>query len=525
MKNFKKLSIVTLLVAIAATMFSCVDDDYDMPPVKQIPIGELYTIQQIKDSLGSAANYQFKNEASVYATVTMDNETDNSYRTFYLQDNTAAIAVYQDVSGGVYIGDSVRIYLKDLVVMKYSELFQINTISGGGINVDTSLIKQGFNRPRTPEIATIDQINSNKAYYQGRLVKIENVQFVDTDTAKTFANATELLTENRYIQNSTDKQLIVRTSGYATLASANVPNGSGSIIAIVGQYNSDMQLYIRKLSEVNMNEERFTVGGGGGTGEGTGTFDDPYNVAAAISNQGQNDVWVEGYIVGVYETIDNLGNNLTEFVPSFTAPYNTPYNMLIADSQTETDIANCMIVQLTSGEIRDVLNLVDNPSNQSKTVKVYGDLTSYFGDEGIKNTAGYWFEGDGINPEEPADIVVIGTSTTVASLNETFDGATANADFSTSGWLNANKQGERYWQGKEYNSNKYVQATAFGATSATMESWLVTPGVTLTTPKKLSFDSATGYYKHAGLTVWVLPILMGIRIIYSHLHGHKLMQP
>ena len=78
-----------------------------------------------------------------------------------------------------------------------------------------------------------------------------------------------------------------------------------------------------------------------------------------------------------------------------------------------------------------------------------------------------------------------------------------NADFSINGWLNANKVGERYWQGKEFESNKYVQATAYGSTSATMESWLVTPGVTLSTAKKLNFDSKAGYYLHAGLTVWV----------------------
>jgi len=510
MKNFKKLSILTLLVAMAAIMFSCVDDDYDMPPVKQIPIGEIYTIQQIKDFYynNNNSDYTFTEDASVYGTVTMDEETDNSYKTPFFQDNTGGIAIFVNNSGGLYIGDSIRVYLKDLKIMKYRDgLFQINDETGSnGVDIDANIIKQGHNSQRHPEEVTLAEIlesTASKEYYQGRLVKINNVQFVDTDTSKTYYWEDEENGENKLIQDSLDNTIIVRTSSYSTFADYKIPNGSGSIIAIVSQYTDEMQLLIRRSSEVDMNGERFTVGGGGGTSEGTGTFDDPYNVAAAISNQGQNDVWVEGYIVGVYETIDNLGNNLTEFVPSFTSPYNTPYNMLIADSQTETDIANCMIIQLTSGEIRDVLNLVDNPSNQSKTVKVYGDLTSYFGDEGVKNTAGYWFEGDGINPEEPADVVVIGTSTTVSSLNETFDGATANADFSTNGWLNANKQGERYWQGKEYNSNKYVQATAFGATSATMESWLVTPGVTLTTPKKLSFDSATGYYKHAGLTVWV----------------------
>jgi len=490
MKNFKKLSILTLLVAVAAIMFSCVDDDYDMPPVKQIPIGEIYTIQQIKDSLGSAANYQFKNEASVYATVTMDNETDNSYRTFYLQDNTAAIAVYQDVSGGVYIGDSVRIYLKDLVVMKYSELFQINTISGGGINVDTSLIKQGFNRPRTPEVATIDQINSNKAYYQGRLVKIENIQFVDTDTSKTFANAADLETENRYIQDASDKQLIVRTSGYSTLASGEVPNGSGSIIAIVGQYNSDMQLYIRKLSEVDMNGERFTVGGGGGTGEGTGTKEDPYNVAGAIANNTGLKQWVKGYIVGAAEYITGTGN-----VFHFESPFGSvTTNLFIADDPNESNPSNVFVVQLPSGEIRNILNLIDHPTNHKKQVMVRGNLESYFGQPGMKETIGCII--DDTEYGETSDVDAI--------LFEDFATITRYGTINLTGWNVIAETGTVIWQGDGYNGQS-AEISAFESGEASNISWLITPAVDLsaTTSPYLSFYSALKYFAGDILSVHV----------------------
>ena len=508
MKKFKKISqLLTLIAAMAAFMFSCVDDNYDIPPITQKPIGAIYTIQQVKDSLASLSTYKFEHDASVYATVTMDNESDNSYKTFFIQDNTAAIAVFQNPSGGVYIGDSVRLYLKDLIVMKYHELFQINNVAGTGIDIEANLIKQGYNNKRTPEETTIAEIiadSASLAYFQGRLVKISNVQFVSSDTSKTYANAITLTNENRYIQDSIGNLLIVRTSGYSTFADSEVPNGSGSIIAIVSQYGSDIQLAIRKASEVQMTNARFETGGGGSIDpEGTGTFADPYNVASGISNQGQTAKWVEGYMVGVYETVDEFGVDLGTFTPSYTAPFNTVFNVIIADSQNETNIQNCLIIKLTSGEIRNTLNLVDNVTNKGKQVKVYGDLMSYFSKSGLQNVTGYWFEGAGINPDVPADAVVLGTSTTVASLNEIFTSATVDVNFTTNGWLNANKVGERYWQGKEFEANKYVQATAYGSISTTMESWIVTPGVTLTTPKKLNFDTKAGYYKHAGLTVWV----------------------
>jgi len=502
MKKFNRYSkIMALVVAMTATMFACVEDDYDKPDIPQIPIGDVYTIQQVKDFFYNNDNstYTFTEDASVYATVTMDEETDNSYKTIFIQDNTAAIAIFQNVSGGVYIGDSVRVYLKDLVVMQYQNLFQINSVAGDGVNVDGVIIKQGYNNKRVPEIATIAQIAADMNFYQGRVVKIKDVQFVDTDTAKTFANAADLETEERLIQDVDGNLLIVRTSGYATFADADVPNGNGSIIAVVGQYGTTIQLGIRRLSEVDMEATRFD----GSTGSGVGSFDDPLDVASAVSINTGDNVWVEGYIVGVYETVDDMGATLLEFTPSFTAPFYTDANIIIADSETETNINNCLIVQLTSGEIRNTLNLVDNVSNQAKQVMVYGDLTAYFGDEGLKNTSGYWFEGDGINPDDPIDVVVIGTSTTVSTLDENFTGVTPEVDFASSGWLGANVKGERYWQGKEYESNGYIQATGYGATASELESWVVTPGIDCSVNKQLSFGTKVGYWKHSGLSVLI----------------------
>jgi hypothetical protein len=366
--------------------------------------------------------------------------------------------------------------------MKYSELFQINSISGAGVNVDDNLIKQGTNNKRVPEDTTIEAIVANKAYWQGRLVKISNIQFIDSDTANTFANSETLETENRMLQDTSDNQIIVRTSGYSTFASSNVPNGSGSIVAIVGQYNNDMQLYIRKLSEVEMNNTRFDISnGGGGTGDGSGTFENPYNVADGIANQDQTDKWLEGYIVGVFETLDAGGNTLATYTPSFTAPFYTNANIIIADSETETDIANCIVVQLLAGEIRTVLNLVDNVGNKGKQVKVYGDLTAYFGDEGLKNTSGYWFEGDGIIPA-------------TGFFEEDF--STSLGDF-----IQYSVTGpSQVWA----YSSSYKCATMTGYASGSRianNDWLISPALDLTgkTNVTLSFTHAIGYGNYTGI--------------------------
>lgn len=497
MKKNKLLSVLlTLFVATSVLMFSCVDDDFDTPPSTTIPVGEVKTIQELKNSF---LDDTITVDMTVYATVTMDDKSGNIYKTAYIQDATGAIALHLDASGGIYQGDSIRIQLNGLKIGKYRELFQIDAPDGNGFTLDNYITKIQTLVNVEPETATISDINNNKASYQCKLVKLEGVQFVAGDTAATYADAENEESRSLNIEDANGNTVIVRSSGYAQFADESVPDSSGSLIAIVGQYNDDMQLIIRTTEEVMMENERLS---GGGTGSGTGTFDDPYDVEAGISHDGATEVWVEGYLVGVYETEDASGP-LADFVPSFTAPFYTSTNVIIADSDSETDISNCIVVQVPSGDIRNAVNLVDNGSNLGKLIKFKGDRETYFGEDGLKSVNGYWLDGSGINPEDPIDVVVIGTSTVVSSLNENFTGVAVDIDFDTNGWLNANTQGERYWQGKEYDGNYYIQTTAYGATSDNIENWVVTPGVELTTPKKLSFDTKTGYYQHAGFSVHV----------------------
>jgi len=47
-----------------------------------------------------------------------------------------------------------------------------------------------------------------------------------------------------------------------------------------------------------------------------------------------------------------------------------------------------MPVQLPAGEIRDILNLNNNPDNHKKEVMVYGVLTDYYGVPGVKLITG-----------------------------------------------------------------------------------------------------------------------------------------
>ncbi len=95
-----------------------------------------------------------------------------------------------------------------------------------------------------------------------------------------------------------------------------------------------------------------------------------------------------------------------------------------------------------------------------------------------------------------------GGNVSVNSLNESFTGQTSNQDISLNGWSNIGADGCRTWRASAFMSNTYAQATAFSSQDPSNTSWLITPAITATTAKTLSFKSSWAYYKHDGLTVW-----------------------
>jgi hypothetical protein len=95
----------------------------------------------------------------------------------------------------------------------------------------------------------------------------------------------------------------------------------------------------------------------------------------------------------------------------------------------------------------------------------------------------------------------------VEEVNESFNKAVDYEDIAIDGWRNIAVAGDRLWQGKSFNNNKYAQATGYNSGLADMETWLITPPVINTAgDKKLSFKSAMAYWSHPAdalpLTVW-----------------------
>lgn len=119
---------------------------------------------------------------------------------------------------------------------------------------------------------------------------------------------------------------------------------------------------------------------GSSDGQGSGTYD-AMSVYDAIDNVGAEEVWVSGYIVG---------GDLSSSSASFESPFTSRTNILLGPKKKVSSRNSCISVQLMSGELRDALNLVDNPELLGRKICLEGDIVaSYYGLVGIKNIVDY----------------------------------------------------------------------------------------------------------------------------------------
>lgn len=251
----------------------------------------------------------------------------------------------------------------------------------------------------------------------------------------------------------------------------------GTIVNYNGTIEYEKQNYL-----VELNGKTAGGGGGGGSaGTGSGTETDPYDVAAAIAAGDKTNIFTKAFIVG--SAYSNQETKQTEW--NFGTTNAQASNILVATSATETDPTKCMAVALPSGSaVRTGLNLKDNPGNLGKEVLLYGNITKYFGQPGIKETT-YAKIGEtefGTKPGGGGG----GGSTAVLDIDFT--------------------QGQGNWVLKDVvkptdltfvwqQTAQYgMKASAFAnSTRYATDSWLVSPAFTLTKAGTMTFSQAQRY--------------------------------
>ena len=260
MKNLN----ILLAIGILISVMSC-RKEYDTPPVQTLPVGNILTVEELKafrDSVGTA--YTFTEDYSVYATATTDETSGNFYKEVYVQAGDHAIQLRLANSGGLYEGDSVRIYLKGTTIDIYRGMFQLD-----GVDVDNNIIKQATGKHVAPAVRTITTINPDAD--RGLLVRFDDVEFEQASMGASWSNSVTQSDVNHNLLDCSLNSLIVRTSGYANFADEIIPTLNGSLTGIVGIYTTetnpalfttlDLQIHVRDTESADFTNTRCTSSG------------------------------------------------------------------------------------------------------------------------------------------------------------------------------------------------------------------------------------------------------------------------
>ena len=125
-----------------------------------------------------------------------------------------------------------------------------------------------------------------------------------------------------------------------------------------------------------------TEGGGEEKPQSAGSYESPLTVTEAIAKAEAEVAWVKGYIVGYVPYGESKLENAK--FSSAEKEEKVPTNLLIAASTGETNVSNCLPVQLVKGDPRNAFNLKENEL-LGKQLIICGNLTTYFSVPGIKD--------------------------------------------------------------------------------------------------------------------------------------------
>ncbi len=404
MKNSWKILAGLLMITGLVYYSGCVKGDFDEPPiyVPTVDFEANTTIAALKASFSTFR--EIEEDIIIEGVVVANDESGNLFKKIAIQDETAGIELSLDrynLYNQYKVGQRVLVKCQGMYIGHYNNLMQLGYTFNDAIGrLPEPLIDQHVFRdslaganpePKDITLGSLTNLtNDNLARLDSAvstLVRFKNIRFTDADAGQPWVKADETNT-NRTIIDDFGNSLIVRTSSFSNFANESTPYGYGEITGVLSVFRTTWQLAIRGLDDVNDFSGVIPDPPGGGSG----TFEDPFDVMRAITDNTGNGVWVEGYIVGVFET------DVNPFEPNYSSPFRTNSNLLIAPSADVTAIASCLTIQLPIGAVRTALNLVSNEDNKGKSVKIYGDLDLYFGQAGLKNATGYWMDGEGIIP-------------------------------------------------------------------------------------------------------------------------------
>lgn len=257
---------------LSLVAWSCVDQDFDEPPVRDLPeLTANTTIAELKALHNFGADdSEITEDLIIRGIVVADDESGNFFKQLIIEDSTGAIVIRideNDLFGTFPIGREVFVKCQGLYIGDFNNLVQLQGPDEeriAALLVNNFLVAGARDQQFTPPVFTLEELinSSNYADLISTLVTIEGVEFASASVGQTYADAVNDQSVNHTLQDCDGNTIILRNSGFADFANQPIPGGFGNINAIVSIFGTDRQIFIRDLNDVQLDGESCDGGGG-----------------------------------------------------------------------------------------------------------------------------------------------------------------------------------------------------------------------------------------------------------------------
>lgn len=262
MKNFIQYCLVAILML---QLTACVDQEFDVPPGREIQVEDISTttIAALKATHVVGDNASAIADGTVIKGTVISDDTQGSfYKELIIQDESAGILIRVnrgDLSVVYGAGRQVFIKCDGLYIGDYNGLTQIG-YPGGGANIDRIpdvfvekhlVLGQEVGKVTPRVINKIGELDDSMI---STLISLQKVEFEAALLGGTLAP--EQSTFNRIIEDCDKDQVILRASGYSDFASMMIPEGNGTVTAILSKFNSSYQITVAEPADFMMEDPR-----------------------------------------------------------------------------------------------------------------------------------------------------------------------------------------------------------------------------------------------------------------------------
>lgn len=266
------------LALLIGTLSSCVEDSqYDTPTIKNpncdtpnlVATTTLEVLTKLAKESFSVPIHRFTSDDIIEGYVVSSDKGGNIFKQVYIQDqpeNPKFAVVLNvdeyDTNVKFQVGSKLFIKLKGLAVTNNYGSIEIGVGNGSQLeNIPAEIARKQILKACEPIAIIIPKkilISQLTKDYLGMLVEIENIRLKKSDLGFSYAGTTysgysrnfETVDNNCFLNGS----IVLRTSKYADFALTPIPQGQGSIVGILSEYNGTYQLFIRNTDDVKLDK-------------------------------------------------------------------------------------------------------------------------------------------------------------------------------------------------------------------------------------------------------------------------------